>query len=172
MAGQNRDDIEPQDEEGAAGGHDVYDELATEEPERPIEISLPVSPSGVAGAPMSLSDAENSPDISDLQVTLKYLFPDFKDTILAKVTQSVRSIMFSRVTPDMILAQMALTITSIVDRMDAYKEDIDVQAIINMVSTAFEIGLEGRGRAEIVQLYGAQKEAAELEAVTKGLGLS
>ncbi len=152
-------------------GDALYGDMATEEPERDIEITLPKG--NVGGSLGSLSDAESSPNTTDLQITLQYLFPDFKGTILGKVTQAVRSVMFARISPDVFLNMIYLTVTSVVEQMDADgEEDIDVQAIINMVYTAFSIGLEGKGRIEAAQVYGAAKENSELERVAQGLGLN
>jgi hypothetical protein len=56
--------------------------------------------------------------------------------------------------------------------MDADGEDVDVQQIINLVYSAFSIGLEGKGRLDAINLAGAAREAQELESVSKSLGLN
>ncbi len=167
--GQDKDENEL-NQQVTPDGDTLYSDMATEEPERDIEITLPKGNGG--GSARSLSDAENSPNTTDLQITLQYLFPDFKGTILGKVAQAVRSVMFARISPDVFLHMIYLTVTSVVEQMDADGEDIDVQAIINMVYTAFSIGLEGKGRIEASQVYGAAKENSELEKVAQGLGLN
>ncbi len=159
------------DEQGGIEGGDPYDKMSVEEPERDIDISLPKSLAGGSG-PMSLSDAEMAPNMSDLQSTLMHLFPQFRDTILAKVAQSVQAVMVSRISPDRFLELSSLTVDSILEEMDADEEtSIDVQAVINMVDTAFSIGLEGKGRIEVIQCAGAARESAELDQVAKGLGI-
>jgi hypothetical protein len=105
-----------------------------------------------------------------MQATLQRLFPKFKDKYIDEIASAV---MVARISPDVFLDMIYLTVTDIVEDMDAEGEpDISVQAIINKVYATFSIGLEGKGRVDAISLAGAARESAELDAVSKSLGLN
>ena len=141
---------------------DAYDELKTTAPER--EVDLPEK-----DGHKSLEEAEGEVSIiSDVQASLRRLFPQFENKIINKVAQAA---MVARIAPDVFLDMLYLTITSIVEELDADgREDIDVQGIINLVYAAFSIGLDEKGRIDALELAGSQKEADELAKISEGLG--
>jgi hypothetical protein len=154
--------LEPED--------DFYGKSSTEEAPR-VDIDLP---KGAGGIPQSLSDAENAPNQTDLQTTLARLFPKFKDKYIDEIADAI---MIGRISPDVFLDLIYLTVTDIVEDMDADNKgdtlytNISVQAVINKIYAVFSIGLEGKGRLDAINVCGASRDAQELDAVAKGLGL-
>jgi len=161
---QERDDLNPQ----GSSDDEFFDKVSTEESEREVEIDLPKG-NGSSGGAVSLEEAENSPNTTDMQAVLQRLFPKFKDKYIDEIASVI---MVADIAPDVFLDMIYLTVTDIVEEMDADGEDISVQAIINKIYAVFSIGRERRGRIDSIQLAGAAREAAELENVAKGLGLN
>ncbi len=155
---------EMQPESQALVKKDAYDELKTTEPER--KVDLPET-----DGHKSLDEAEGEVStLTDVQASLRRLFPQFESKIINKVAQAA---MVARIAPDVFLDMIYLTVTSIVEELDADgKEDIDVQGIINLTYAAFSIGLDGKGRIDALELAGSSRESEELEKLSKGLGFS
>ncbi len=142
---------------------DIYRKMAIREPERQIEIDLPKSE---GGGHKSLTEAEDSPNITDLQSMLRQLAPKFDNEEIDRVAKAV---MVARIAPDTFMPLLKLTIISILEAHEE-DEDIDVMSTINIVNAIMTIGLEGKFRVEICQLAGAVRESQELENVSKSLG--
>ncbi len=92
---------------------------------------------------------------SDLKATLKRLFPRFTDDRINPVAQAV---MVGRVAPDTILDRIYLTVWSIVDTYEPWDTEMDFWLIVNLVTTAFEIGLDSKGRVDAIELHGARED--------------
>ncbi len=116
----------------------------------------------------SYEEGEIAPNLSDLQTTLGRLFPQFPYKILDDVVQSI---MVARVAPDMFLDAMRLTVNSVVMEMDYLGLEINVISVIQMVYAAFTIGLDGKGRIDILEVAGAAKETEELEKLSRQLNI-
>ncbi len=145
---------------------DIYDQMKMSESERDVEIDLPQNEGdGSSGRSKSLSEAEDSPNITDLQATLKRLFPIFEDDEINKI----KAVMVARIAPDTFMPLLKMTIISILESHEE-DEDIDVMSTINLVNAILTIGLEGKGRVDALQLASAARESAELENVSKSLG--
>ncbi len=111
---------------------------------------------------------EESPTDSDLKITLRRLFPRYANKYIDAVAQAV---MVARIFPDTILDRIYLTVVSIVERMEVDEVlDIDVMEVINLVTTAFEIGLDAKGRIDAIELHGSAREAEEVENVGRNMG--
>ncbi len=110
---------------------------------------------------------EESPTDSDLKTTLKRLFPKYSDPTINEVAQAV---MVARVFPDTILDRIYLTVVAIVERQETNDEEIDVMMTINLVTTAFEIGLDAKGRADAIELHASAAETENLESLGKSMG--
>lgn len=116
----------------------------------------------------SYSDAEaESPTDSDLKTTLKRMFPKFADPYINEVAQAV---MIARITPDTILDRIYLTVIAIIEKQEVDSVDVDVMMTINLVTTAFEIGLDAKGRIDAIELAGSAKEAEELAGLSRTMG--
>ncbi len=142
---------------------DIYKRMVIRESERDVEVDLPKS--GDGGGHKSLTEAEDSPNITDLQATLKRLFPTFEDDEINKI----KSVMVARIAPDTFMPLLKMTIVSILESHEE-DENIDVMSTINLVNAILTIGLEGKGRVDAISLAGAAREAEELESVSKSLG--
>lgn len=140
---------------------DIYHKLTTKEPELPVDV-----PDDETHKPLDQAEAE-SPNQTDLQATLKRLFPHFKHKYIDSVAQAA---MVARIAPDIFLDMHYLTVTSVVEEMECDGEEIDVQSVINLVYAALSIGLDGKGRIDALELAGSQRETEELEKLSKGLG--
>ncbi len=133
----------------------------SEEPDRDVPDDEDDSGNGHK----SLTEAEQeAPTDSDLKITLRRLFPRFANKYIDTVSQAV---MVARIFPDTILDRIYLTVVAIVEKMEVDEEEIDVMEIINLVTTAFEIGLDAKGRIDAIELHGSARES-ELE--SEGIG--
>ena len=121
-----------------------------------------------------LDDSENTleeseasaSDQSDLKATLQRLFPRFADDAVDRVAQAI---MVARVHPESYLDQIYLTVLSILRRYDP-RQRVDVMGTINMVTSAFSIGLDGKGRIDAIEIHGSAKEESELEKIASQFG--
>lgn len=141
-----------------------------EEPAREQEVAIALEKSDVGGGNgggvQSYTEASESMNKdTDLQATLKRLFPQFPIKIINMVAQSA---MVARIDPNWYLDSFSLTVDATIFELDADGEDFNVQAVIDMVLFAFSIGLEGKGRADGLELAGSYKEA-EIEKAEKSL---
>lgn len=140
---------EKQEEEEA-----FYGNIATEAPEREVEKD---------GKPKSLEAKEDeTPDLSDLQASLKKLFPELGDKIH-------NAIMFARVAPDMFIPILRILVNAAIKRMDR-KKPINVAEQATLYYILASIGLDGKGRIDTIELAGSITEAEELKELSKGFG--
>jgi hypothetical protein len=123
--------------------------------------------SGADGQSYEQGDA--APNETDLKATLRRLFPQYPYSVLGIVSQSI---MVARVAPDMFLSSMRLTVNAVVEELDLLEIEFNFIAIVQMVYSAFSIGLDGKGRIDVLEVAGAAKESEELERVSKQLGIS
>lgn len=132
--------------------------------EKPRQVDVPDD-----GKRKSLEEAEaEAPNQSPLQIALKQLFPRFKNKYIDQVAQAV---MVAEIAPDCFLDLFRLTVYSVVSNMECYGEaDIDVQQVITLVYTAFSIGLNRKGRIDVHEQSGAQRDSEELSKLGKELG--
>lgn len=146
---------------------DIFDETADLNPEREVDL-----PEDEIKKGKSLSDAESeTANLTDLQATLKYLIPKFSDGEINKLAQGV---MVARVFPDTYLDRMFLSVESLVEHHEVNKPEdpIDVMMIINLVDSIFSIGLDGKGRVDVIEVMGKASMTEELENLNKqGLGI-
>lgn len=135
---------------------DIYKSLAVDEPD--------LGEDEVINTPKSAAEAENlSPNESDLQVTLKMMFPSFDDK---EIEDIALSIMMSRVFPENFSTKIYL-LTVAIARAHRH-ERIDIIKTMMKIESIAQIGLDGKGRVEAVILQGNAREAAEAEANKTG----
>lgn len=140
---------------------DIFSGLETAEPDRDIDVTE------LANVHRSVMEVESeSPNLTDLQATLKYLIPKFADEEINKLAQAI---MVARVFPDTYLDRMFLTVVSLVEGHKS-KDNIDVMMIINLVDSIFSIGLDGKGRIDIIEVMGKTSASDELEGIKQGIG--
>lgn len=124
----------------------------------------------------NLSEAElTGGHDSDLVSIIKRLLPSFTDTEIDEIDITARALMVSRISPDMFVEQMYLTVVSIIERhardgIENNKKPIDVMLVINVIYSVCSMALEGKVRVELVELAGSAKDSEELEKISKGLG--
>jgi len=140
---------------------DVFKKLETEEPDRG-DAQEEVDLSEVS---ISASQAENlSPNDSDLESTLKRLFPSFDDVDIQRVAQVI---MLGRVFPDNFSTKVYLIVSNLA--IKHYNDPtFDVISTMMIVEGLCQIGLEGKGRVEAVIVSGNTKEVAEQESNKMG----
>jgi len=145
---------------------DIFAENADILPERAVDIpEEDEMPSG--NGHKSLTDVEEeNPQDSDLKTTLRRLYPKFTDPAINSVAQAV---MVARIFPDTILDRIYLTTISIIEKQAIRHEDIDVMMTMNMVTTAFEIGLDAKGRIDAIEIHGAARESEDTEGMGRSL---
>ena len=134
---------------------DVFSKLATDEPDRGDEVD-----EEEIGMPLSATQSENmSPNDSDLQTTLKMLFPTFIEPEIQSIAQVI---MLGRVFPDNFSRKIYLIVCAIAK---AHRHDKDFNVILTMmkIEGLAQIGLDGKGRVEAVIVSGNTKEQAEQE---------
>jgi hypothetical protein len=135
---------------------DLIKELTHEEKERDIEVTEEGQGSGTLSERMSLEA------ISDMQSAQASLFPDkLGGDILNKV-------MISRIAPDMFNPMLRLMTLDDILSSDS-KKPIDVNAIVIKNYILTSIGLDGRGRVDLIELAGASREAEELKELGGGM---
>lgn len=145
-------------------GNGIKPETTTASPR--VVVSLPKAGSG--GDDGSYGERENTVNDTDLKTTLKRLFPQFSNKTFDIVAQSI---MVARITPEIFLDAMRLTVNSVVEEMELEGEDINFQSVVNMIYAAFSIGLDGKGRIDILEVAGAAKETEELDKLSKQLAV-
>lgn len=138
---------------------DLFKELSQDEPDREDELEDEI------GIGVSVTQAENTtPNDSDLQTTLKMLFPTFTEPEIQSIAQVI---MLGRVFPDNFSRKIYLIVMTIAK---SHRHDTDFNVILTMmkIEGLAQIGLEGKGRVEAVIVSGNTKEQAEQEAKTTG----
>ncbi len=135
---------------------DVFKELAQAEPDRGDEID----DADITDVPASASQQEHlSPNDSDLQTTLKMLFPTFTEPEIQGIAQVI---MLGRVFPDNFSRKIYLIVCAISKTNRNYK-DFNVILTMMKIEGLAQIGLEGKGRVEAVIVSGNTKDQAEQE---------
>lgn len=119
--------------------------------------------SGNGGTPKSLmAQEEELPNISDMQATLRKLFPELGDKIH-------NALMMARVAPDMFIPILRILVNSAIKRMNP-RQPINVAEKATLFYVLTSIGLDGKGRIDTIELAGSVKEAEELEQLGKAMG--
>lgn len=139
---------------------DSYDDIVTEEPERPIDL-----PEG--GGVTTLSEAEEQgAHVSDIQAIAKHLHFQYKDKMLNEILQSAAS---SRIFADNLLDKGYAIVANYLEDHE-FDEECDPIFIINVVQDACSRGFEGRQRIEDLELAGVIHEE-ELEKIAQSMGV-
>ena len=174
MAGEIEEgQINPEEEQSTSqSSKEMLAKMTTEEPEREVEIEL----AGGNGH-KSYSESTESPNQTDLQATLKRLFPKLPESAIGRGATFAEAIMVGRIAPDVFLDMIYLNVTDIVEELEIEamgdpEISISVQSIIDLQYVVYSIGLDGKGRIDALELHGSAKESEELERVSKGLGFS
>ena len=138
------------------GQEDVYNQMVTEKPARDIDID--------DGEDIrSMEDREDeAPNLSDLQTTLRKLYPTLGEII-------DQALMIARISPDMFIPMLRVLVNSYIKKQDPHKP-LDVANIASLYYVLCSIGLDGKGRIDIIELAGSAKEADDLESLMKGMG--
>ena len=116
----------------------------------------------------SFSEVEDDTGLeSDLKTTLKRLFPKFP---IRRLNSVASAIMVARVLPETMIPRINLTVMSIVEDWDNEVDgELFVMDIQNMVTTAFEIGLDSKGRVDAIEVHGSSQENENLERLASGM---
>lgn len=139
----------------------LYEELATEAPEREIEL-LDEEEGDKTGRKSLAEKLEETTDLTDLQSAIKNLFPaGLGDEVVNKV-------MVARIAPDVFIPLLKMLVNEEIAKSDP-KKSISVAATVAKMYTLLSIGLDGKGRIDHIELAGASKETEELEKLGKGL---
>lgn len=139
----------------------MFEEQATLAPRRNVKL-----PEVKAQKSFSESEEESGQD-SDLKSTLRRLFPRFPYAIVNRVCSAV---MVGRVLHDSMLDRVHLTVTEIVEDWDEKEYgELHFMEVLNMVETAFEIGLDSKGRVDAIELHGKASESESLEKLASKL---
>ena len=137
---------------------DLYNSLITEELDLGEEAEIDT-------LPKSATESESlSPNETDLQTTLKMMFPKFEDKEIQDVAPAI---MMSRVFPDNFSTKIYLLTTSIAKahRHDAKFNIIKTMMLIEAIA---QIALDGKSRVDVVILQGNARETAEAKANNGG----
>ena len=136
----------------------------TEEGAREVELDEEVS----EHKSRSEEEAE-SPDMSDLKTTIRALFPTISNRIINRVAKVA---MIARIAPDVFLDEVYLTVTDVVEMWEeALDGELDVQEVISMVYFAFSVGIDGKGRVDVIQVSANSTETRESSSLGSALGL-
>jgi len=150
MAGEERDE-----------GEEFFQSGAT------TEGSLPVAIADEPHKSRAESD-EESTNISDIKYTFNKLYPRFTVAALDKVAKTAA---VARIATDVFLDQMYLTVT---DTVQMWNEDedgeLDVQEIINLCYWLLSIGIDGKGRVDIIQVSANATESKDSSSLGSALG--
>lgn len=137
---------------------DLFEKLSTGEPDRGDE-----SEDNLDNIPPSSEEAEAySPNDSELEATLKRLFPSFDKDEIAEIASFAQIVMLGDVFPDNFTEKVYLLVTAL-----ALKHDDDPKFDVIFTMTKIEgicqVGLMRKGRVEAVIVSGNAKETAEQE---------
>jgi len=130
-------------------------------------LEVPVADDDAPRKSRSEQEAE-SPDTSDFKITIRTLFPTFSNAIINRVAKAG---MVARIAPEVFLDQMYLTVT---DTVQMWNEDedgeLDVQEIINLCYWLLSIGIDGKGRVDIIQVSANATESKDSSSLGSALG--
>jgi hypothetical protein len=143
---------------------EIFKGSITEEGAREVEIEE----ESVEHKSRSEEEAE-SPDISDLKSTIRALFPKISNRIIDRVAKVA---MIARIAPDVFLDEVYLTVTDVVEMWDESLDgELDVQEVISLVYFAFSVGIDGKGRVDVIQVSANSTETRESSSLGSALGL-
>ena len=154
----------PENEQDAAA-EALFKDAITMDGAREIEFE-----EGEPSERKSRSEEEaESPDMSDLKSTLRALFPTISNRIINRVAKVA---MIARIAPDVFLDEVYLTVTDVVEMWEeALDGELDVQEVISMVYFAFSVGIDGKGRVDVIQVSANSTETRESSSLGSALGL-
>ncbi len=152
--------VEPNNEE-IEGKPPKYEDLLIEDEERPVDLeNLPRA--------QSLSEAEDeTQQVSDLKMVLKYLHPQYPDK---KLNTKLQSAAASRIFADNLLDKQYSIVAPYIEE-HAEDPDFDLMGSISIIQDALSRGFEGRQRVEDLEIGGVIHEE-EVEKLSKELGLA
>ena len=154
--------------EAEANEPKTYEEAAVEEPPRLVDIpSIPqqnMESTGEVAEPKTFSDAlESSNDLTDMQAAQKRLFPPtLGDNIY-------NHIMVDRVDPNSHMARCHLNSVDEIMHSDPLRA-VDINQIWQKHTILLNIGLDGMGRIDDLELAGEARETKRLQSTMAGLG--
>jgi hypothetical protein len=155
------------DEEQDKAAEQLFKGNVTQEGARPVEIEESLDNNEAHGKSRSESEAESS-DLSDYKATLHTLFPQFANRIINRVAQAG---MIARIAPDVFLDEVYLTVTDVVEMWDVDEDgELDVQEVISLVYFAFSVGIDGKGRVDVIQISSNATETKESSSLGNSLG--
>jgi hypothetical protein len=140
-----------------------------EEGARPVELE----DEGVEHKSRSEEESE-SPDISDLKSTINKLFPTIPQEIVSKLMRfTLQTAMIARIAPDVFLDLMYLNVTDMIEDWETTKGSgsVEVQACINLVYYLLSVGIDGKGRVDIIQVSANATETKESSNFGASMGL-
>jgi hypothetical protein len=149
------DDIQETPEE--ENPEDIFNQLATEEPERELDVTEEISHKKT----LEEEETENR-HLSDLQTVILKRFPDYGNLV-------ENGLMMARISPDVFKALLRLKINAEVRKSNPYKP-VDVTSIALKSYTQMTIGLDGKGGIDLIELAGVANEK-EIAQLSKNLGL-
>jgi len=163
------DDLTELEEREAKEADRIYSDLARDYPQREV-----VMPEGVGvRTPKSMEEEEETGSSdSDFERFLRKLFPTFPYRKLKVVCAAV---MVGRVLYDSMLDRVNLTFSSIVEDWEERPVaeggdgELNVQLLLDLITVAYEIGLDSKGRVDIQEGLGAA-ESRKLNDVASQLG--
>jgi hypothetical protein len=139
---------------------DKFSSMVTEEPARDEEFDA----DEISNAASASQQESSSPNDSDLESTLKRLFPSFDDPEIKQIAQVI---MLGRVFPDNFSTKIYLIVMTLAK---SHRHDPKFNVILTMqvIEGLCQIGLDGKGRVEAVIVSGNTKEQAEMESKPSG----
>lgn len=143
------------EKEGKLG---LYDQLSHQDAER--DIALPKDEEDDGNA--TLADRWDSASLSDMQFTGSKLFPEMiGDSISNKIQ-------IARIAPEIFISVLRLQTVEDIMQTPSDKPISVVQTMIKNY-ILLSIGLDGKGRIDLLELAGSSRETEELEKLGKGL---
>lgn len=156
--GEENEEIKKEVEDSSAA-EQAFENMAEELPAREVEVSEEGNPAVGSLARRS----ETSPNLSDMQAALAMAFPgDLGDEIANKV-------MVGRISPDAFMALLRMMTVNDIAMSDPMKP-VDVPTLLVKNYTLLTIGLDGKGRIDLLEIVGAVREQEELKGLA-GLGM-
>ena len=166
---QDNDELE-EPKETELSSEEIYQAMALSAPSREVEVEEDDSP--------SLSDAENRyRNESDIKYTIRRLFPNRENEVYNLA-------MIARISPDMFQSIHRLLVNAAIKRIPykiilnrngkrrMIREAINVPEIASEIYFILTVGLEGKGRIDLIELAGSAREAEELDNLSKQMGLN
>jgi len=131
-----------------------YEGMAVEEPERDLEMSE----EELAEASSLSKRTELAPNLSDMQVGVLKLFPE---DLQPKARKLYDLLMVGRISPDVFMSLLRILIKEAVRRSDPHKP-LHIGEMVAMAYSVLSIGLDGKGRIDLLEAMGAARESEEL----------